>query len=367
MKIAYLSGAYKNAGDFLIEKRALELIRYVLPDAQISRMLRNEIRENADRINACDCAVIGGGPVYQEDLSGYLPLDVCINEIKPPVMIMGGGWYGVSGASSAVRSYHFEEKTKQFLGKVYESDWGLSCRDPQTVSVLKNAGFEDSRMTGCPAWYNLPFVENTEIRNSGEIRTIAVSDPARLWNLEGAVSVTEYLRSRFPDAKIKFVFHRGMKHDRYTSEKTEKACMACAEKLEKSGVEILDISSGAEGFSVYDDCDLHVGYRVHAHIYNISIRHRSILIEEDGRGAGVNAALQLPRICAYNDYWQPGSGRLRKLYVKSGRNINPDVVKELGVWLDIQRDTGWEYLENAMKLTKRYFGLMTEYVRQLER
>ena len=136
---------------------------------------------------------------------------------------------------------------------------------------------------------------------------------------------------------------------------------------EKSGVEILDISSGAEGFSVYDDCDLHVGYRVHAHIYNISIRHRSILIEEDGRGAGVNAALQLPRICAYNDYWQPGSGRLRKLYVKSGRNINPNVVKELGVWLDIQRDTGWEYLENAMKLTKRYFGLMTEYVRQLER
>lgn len=35
MKIAFLSGAYKNAGDFLIESKAIDLIKYVLPNTQI--------------------------------------------------------------------------------------------------------------------------------------------------------------------------------------------------------------------------------------------------------------------------------------------------------------------------------------------
>lgn len=45
---------------------------------------------------------------------------------------------------------------------------------------------------------------------------------------------------------------------------------------------------------------MHIGFRVHAHIYNLSRRNCSVLIEEDGRGAGVNQALGLCPITAYD-------------------------------------------------------------------
>lgn len=35
MNIALLSGAYKNAGDFLIERRMMELLQYVFHEATI--------------------------------------------------------------------------------------------------------------------------------------------------------------------------------------------------------------------------------------------------------------------------------------------------------------------------------------------
>lgn len=38
MKICYMTGAVKNAGDFLIEKRTEELIRFMLPKAEIKKI-----------------------------------------------------------------------------------------------------------------------------------------------------------------------------------------------------------------------------------------------------------------------------------------------------------------------------------------
>lgn len=40
--------------------------------------------------------------------------------------------------------------------------------------------------------------------------------------------------------------------------------------FEKIGVKMIDISKSVDGLRIYDDCDLHIGFRVHAHIYNLS-------------------------------------------------------------------------------------------------
>lgn len=52
-----------------------------------------------------------------------------------------------------------------------------------------------------------------------------------------------------------------------------------------------DISGSADGFLIYDNCDLHVGFRVHAHIYNLSKRNKTLLLNEDFRGFAVNETL----------------------------------------------------------------------------
>lgn len=368
MVIIYLSGAYKNAGDFLIEKRAVEIIQYAIPDAQINRFLRKDIEDNIENINKGDCVVIGGGPIYGIDLSKNIPMDFYINNIKLPTMILGGGWYGDNGSSYAVHHYKFEPLTKCFLNKIYASGFGFSCRDLHTVNVLKNEGFSDVLMTGCPAWYDLENIDKTELRSKGNrIRKIAVSDPAKIYNIEGSIYVVQYLKRRFPHAEIVYVFHRGIICDKYTSDKASRELQKISNQLKKLGVYVEDISYSVDGFKIYDNCDLHIGYRVHAHIYNLSIRSRSILIEEDGRGSGVNKTLGLPSIKAYSDKQMIENKYIKKIYVKTPYYRNENIVNELDTYLDILEKTDYQYLKNAFRLQNKYFKQMIDYIRKLKK
>lgn len=121
MRIAFLSGAYKNAGDFLIEKRSIDLLKFVHPGVEIFRCLRNKIVESIEVISQCDNIVFGGGPIYKQNLDGYLPLDTCINKMYKPIYILGGGWYGLGSGSRIINNYKFTDKTKAFLKKIV---WG---------------------------------------------------------------------------------------------------------------------------------------------------------------------------------------------------------------------------------------------------
>lgn len=94
MTIAQLSGAYKNAGDFLIEERSRKLLEYVYPNAKIIKYLRTEIREKFSEINNSDVIIFTGGPLYQKDMDRLFDLSVCMN-FRPPIMIFGGGGKGL--------------------------------------------------------------------------------------------------------------------------------------------------------------------------------------------------------------------------------------------------------------------------------
>ena len=51
---------------------------------------------------------------------------------------------------------------------------------------------------------------------------------------------------------------------------------------------------------VYDEAEIHVGYRLHAHLYFLSHRKPSFLLEEDGRGRGASEALGLRGVPAWS-------------------------------------------------------------------
>lgn len=67
LKIAFLSGAYKNAGDFLIESRCMELLTYFIKDISIDKFLRNEITGKCEELNNYDAIIIGGGSDIREE------------------------------------------------------------------------------------------------------------------------------------------------------------------------------------------------------------------------------------------------------------------------------------------------------------
>lgn len=370
LKLAMMSGALKNAGDFLIVKRSQELMKRVYPNAECFFYNRCEsIEPYLDEINTMDAMVFCGGPAYIPQLYPQaFPLVPDLNRIQVPMFALGLGWFGSSSAYKALYHYRFSDTTIELLNRMENDTKTLGCRDWYSVNVLRNNGIFSGKMTGCPAWYNLQFVEQQELSNTDphHINKVCISDPANPQYLNQMTDIAAYIRQLFPKAEIRAVFHRGMKPDAYTDSQTSALIQQAAAACHEIGVTCTDISYSQDGFSVYDDCDLQIGFRVHAHIYNLSRRGISILIEEDGRGAGVNHALGLDSIRAY-DYavcsWTEGE----RVISTVGKTENRYLLQLLDDSVNNLYQTDFLQIKNAFRLMKGYYQLMEQHVESLAR
>ena len=221
-------------------------------------------------------------------------------------------------------------------------------------------------MTGCPAWYDLALVNNTTLSDNGwNLKKICISDPANPKNYYLVKTLIEKMHELFSQAKITFVFHRAVQSDMEVE--------LGKKLLEYEYVDVKRLSSSVESFSLYNRCDLHIGFRVHAHIYNLSQRKKSILIEEDGRGAGVNEVLGLPPLLAYNDENQIVYGQQNDLYGKIVRRLSKkfkndknDFIKEqVDSYIDTMIQTNGLYYQNAFFLMNEYYKTMDKYIASL--
>ena len=352
IKIALLSGAFKNAGDYLIEQRSKMLFERLIPDSEVRVYLRNKIIKEIDNINQCDAVVLSGGPIFMTDLDGYLPLPFLSERLCRPLSIIGGGWYGFGDGNNQVGRYRFSKSTAGFFREIMYKGGVVSARDTLTHEMLVNNGLVQSMLTGCPAWYDLNYINCTEIRSNPNPNNIIISDPADYYNYKSCISLIRYVRERFPSATIKFAFHRGV----------SAAAKPIVEELTRLCIEKLDLSGNSSGFSIYDHCDLHIGYRVHAHIYNLSIRNKTILIEEDGRGAGVDRTLGLPGIKAYSDLLHSSSLLVHKVYKRTFLYENKRMIDEIESYLNILDKTNNLYFVNAFALQREYFQTMKEAI-----
>lgn len=378
MDFAVLSGAYKNAGDFLIVDRLIKLLHYVYPDCSVILYDRGKsLDEKKEEINKKDALIIGGGPAYCVDLyPDLLPLVRDLDGITIPFVIVGGGWYGRNGSDKVVyEEYKFTPLTSQLINRL-SHDGFLGCRDWYSVRALKANGFKKTMMTGCPAWYSLEHINQLGLREDVCFppKKICISDCGNRRNLQASLALVRYVRGKFPNADIMYVFHRGVTQDKYTHPKDAIFYTRAQGKLKKIGVSVVDISYSADGFHVYDDCDFHIGMRVHAHIYNLSIRNPSILIEEDGRGAGVNDALGLPHIKAYasnhfydsiapigNSYW---SKKIRRSLQGTIREncCNKYLLHELDDYFFMLEQDNFYKVRKAFEMQRHYFDVMLQHI-----
>lgn len=204
-------------------------------------------------------------------------------------------------------------------------------------------------MTGCPAWYDLDFVGRLHVdrkQAKSDAPYICISDAAfqsHKWMLP---LLAAHLRRKYPKAEILLVFHRGMEG---RGEALESNLF-----LEKYRLGCKDISGSAEGFSVYDACDFHIGFRVHAHIYSLSRGKVSVLINEDARGNGVNDALGIQNICL------PAQGRLSRAALPR-KNMRA-LLKAVDDYLEYLSDTDYLQYEHACSNIQYYYERMVKFV-----
>lgn len=295
MKIAMMGGAYVNSGDFLIEQRSKKLLETILgADVDI---LKRDISYDMqiEHLNKYDEIVFAGGPIFQTDIyPTHIPFVSDLKRIEIPIRILGGGWKGQNiSPKEMYRNYIYDNDMMRFIQEISEQ-YAVGCRDWYTVRNLLKSGISNTVMTGCPAWYDMTKIcdlslskryEDASIRDS---IAIGISDPALVGNIRYFYELIHIIERNYADAKIKVFYHRGI-----SSKDMQIMELLCKKN---ANISYVDMSGSCDKFAEYDECFMHIGFRVHAHIYNLSQGNVSVLINEDARGVGVNHALGLENI-----------------------------------------------------------------------
>lgn len=215
-----LSGAYKNAGDYLIRDRSIALLKEAYPDCNIIMWERNKPLDDVlEQINKCDALILAGGPVYQKNIyPNVIPLVENLDEIKTKICEIGLGWWHKNYTFKDIINYTFDDKTKYLIKRIIKDTGELSCRDWVTEQILKNNGFSNIIMTGCPAWYADYTLQRYNVfTDFNSIKKICISDSSRYNNHKKLLELVKYSREKFKNAEIHFIFHRGIIADKYTN------------------------------------------------------------------------------------------------------------------------------------------------------
>lgn len=297
-----LTGSKNNAGDYLIKRRAMELLSAWRPDREFVDMNGWEplSDEALETVNGSEAVILTGGPAINPKMRPVVyGLRDDLDDIKAPITTFGVGWRAPDGRWSSTKSFSFNQPSVQLLERIRESNLPAGVRDYHTQNVLIHHGIESAVMTGCPALYSIEHL-GEELQPASAPTKVTVSlgvHFARSQTLEAQAKelVTATLET-FAQAEVTVAFHHslseafaqayGHKNPLY------KAQLRFLEWLRAEGVSYVDLSGSAENLlEHYGAADLHVGYRVHAHILMTSIRKPSLLLAEDGRGFALKDVL----------------------------------------------------------------------------
>jgi len=274
--------------------------------------------------------------------------------------------------------FSFNEASKSILTYIHERCKATSCRDVITKNILDRYGFKNAMMTGDPAWYDLKSI-GRRFERTRNINRIVVTPPASAIFYKQALTLMGMLKDVFRNAQFFLVFHRGMKSDKYTPEGEARYLQKLKCEARKMNYQTVNAAYDTSKIEFYRKCDLHVGYRVHGHIYFLSIRKPSFLLQEDGRGWGFSKSLGLPDVPArgpkisesvYQVASLPSSVSTVLDRVLSNTMIHPSVLGDsVGTILkNVRREytTGFPSFRNLSKLIDdHYYPVMTEFLKTL--
>jgi len=374
-----LTGGKNNAGDFLIKYRAFNLFKNLRPDREIIDF--NEWEAIDDKklevINNSKALILLGGPGLMENLYPHIyKLRANLDDIKVPILMMGIGWKDANGDWNDTYTYPLSNNSLKLLNKIENSGYYSSVRGYHTLNTLQNHGFKNFLMTGCPAYYDIDYIDK-KIEYK-EIKKVAFSLGVSFINSENMESQMKNLilslSEKYNDKIFEVVFHHSL-----DKEKIEKVYgkshlghvlehLEFVKWLETNNISYVDISGSAENLiNYYNDIDLHIGYRVHAHIFMNSIRKFSILLSEDGRGKEVAKTIGGIVIDAYTEYKKDFISKvlnkLLKGYSRFKENLFVD--KELLNSIEYESKIDYQRINGSYSTIDNNFEVMKKFIKQL--
>jgi len=374
-----LTGGKNNAGDFLIKYRAFKLFEKFRPDREIIDFNEWEPIDD-DRleiINKSKALILLGGPgILPYMYPNIYKLRDNLNDIKVPIIMMGLGWKDSQGDWLNTYTHSFSQDSIKLLDRIKKDGFLSSVRDYHTYNSLRFQGYDNILMTGCPAYYELDYI-NKDIKNP-IIKKVAFSLGVSFIHsvsMEAQMKkIILQLKDKFNNKKFDVVFHHSIDFDNMikvygkSHKKHIEKHLEFIKWLEKNDISYVDISGSAENLiNYYSEVDLHVGYRVHAHIFMNSISKFSILINEDGRGKGVKNTINGIVIDGYIKMKKDIVSKiLNRLFKNYDRFIeNPYAVEEVMNNIDYEIKTNFNRLKISRNAIDNNFNIMKKFIKQL--
>lgn len=335
-----MNRAIKNVGDSLIYHRALDLLRFVAPSGKfVAGCGWQRLGETFDDafIGGVRRIIVPGGPGIRPDMRTVYPFIPEAIERRIPVSFLGVGcrYFPAVVPDDAG---HLDAGTVADLQHVAR-DAPVGVRDYLTRRLVERAGVP-AQVNGCPAWYALDAIDRRPAMPD-RFEVVAFTPPAGPAYFAQAIALLQALRRLLPQAAITVGFHRGITADHHTGADEARRNAEFLDVAARLRCTAADLSGPVERLHAYDACQLHVGYRVHAHLYFTSLHRPSFLVAEDARGIGALHALDGMGVAG----WRHADGL-------------PITPSELVPWLELalQRyaDAGQEKLEAVAAVLRRH-------------
>jgi len=308
-----LTGSKNNAGDYLIKQRAKSLLTAYRPDRELVDMdgWKPLTDEQLNVVNSSAALLLTGGPAVNTRMRPVVyALRENLDDIGVPITTFGVGWRSPDGRWSRTNRFGFNEASKQLLQRIEGSGLQASVRDFHTQNVLHHSGLTRVLMTGCPALYSVDHL-GRQLDVPATIERVSISLGVHFVRSrtleEQSRELVRAVQDAFPEAQVNVAFHHSL-DERYAAAYGKTTPVYKAQRrflawLEEQGVGHVDLSGSADRLvHHYGDTDVHVGYRVHAHIYMTSIRKPSLLLAEDGRGMALKDVLGGHIVDAFERY-----------------------------------------------------------------
>lgn len=196
------------------------------------------------------------------------------------------------------------------LAQINSKAVSFTTRGIASQFLCESLGMNRCEFNGDIAFYNTKYSKDKFTKNQ-DIKNIVVSDPHRPQAyLDSMKVLIKGLKNLFPNANIVLAQHG-------INPTLEEYCEADNIKT----VRIYEKPNS--GLDIYDNADLHVGYRVHAHVSALTRRKYSYLLEQDGRGCDYGLTLER-KISIPNYINLPAVSRpnklLQKIYLKASKS-----------------------------------------------
>lgn len=297
IKIGVLHGSITNggnAGDLLIYERGEKLVETFFGDVFNFIYIERHKPFEGD----FDGLIILGGPLISRKI--HPQSKNIIKYIKNRNIPLFCVALGISGAKfESENDYFLDNESILFWKYVYETSKLVSVRDKITYNVLNNYSIK-AELTGCSALFNLEILEKNKVLAKNEkINKIAVTIPylsigpflsIRPFSSVKSLLLTLYflfiLKRKFNKKELGLVFQHG-----YPNLVTK-----IVQRLANiSGIKTYDLSEKSwNSFTESYEYDVHIGTRLHPHIYFLSLNKPSFLLNVDMRTEAFLKTIETP-------------------------------------------------------------------------